>query len=71
MSRARTTTTSATAVANDQVAASVRDLSKRFGSRIVLSGLSEYVRDVVEITQLHHVFDIFDSSDAAEFALSA
>ena len=38
MSRARTTTTSATAVANDQVAASVRDLSKRFGSRIVLDG---------------------------------
>ena len=40
MSRARTTTTSATAVANDQVAASVRDLSKRFGSRIVLDGLT-------------------------------
>jgi sulfonate transport system ATP-binding protein len=39
VSRARTTTT-ATAVANDQVAASVRDLSKRFGNRIVLDGLS-------------------------------
>ena len=39
MSRARTTTT-ATAVANDQVAASVRDLSKRFGNRIVLDELS-------------------------------
>jgi sulfonate transport system ATP-binding protein len=40
VSRARTTTTTATAVANDQVAASVRDLSKRFGSRIVLDGLT-------------------------------
>jgi sulfonate transport system ATP-binding protein len=39
VSRSRTTTT-ATAVANDQVAASVRDLSKRFGNRIVLDGLS-------------------------------
>jgi sulfonate transport system ATP-binding protein len=39
VSRARTSTT-ATAVANDQVAASVRDLSKRFGNRIVLDGLS-------------------------------
>ena len=39
MSRARTSTT-ATAVANDQVAASVRDLSKRFGNRIVLDELS-------------------------------
>ena len=39
MSRSRTTTT-ATAVANDQVAASVRDLSKRFGNRIVLDGLT-------------------------------
>ncbi len=39
MSRARTTTT-ATAVANDQVAASVRDLSKRFGDRVVLDGLT-------------------------------
>jgi sulfonate transport system ATP-binding protein len=40
VSRVRTTTTTATAVANDQVAASVRDLSKRFGSRIVLDGLT-------------------------------
>jgi sulfonate transport system ATP-binding protein len=39
VSRARTSTT-ATAVANDQVAASVRDLSKRFGNRIVLDELS-------------------------------
>jgi sulfonate transport system ATP-binding protein len=39
VSRSRTTTT-ATAVANDQVAASVRDLSKRFGNRIVLDELS-------------------------------
>ncbi len=41
MSRARTTTTTtATTVANDQVAASVRDLSKRFGNRVVLDGLT-------------------------------
>ena len=39
MSRARTAST-ATAVANDQVAASVRDLSKRFGDRMVLDGLT-------------------------------
>jgi sulfonate transport system ATP-binding protein len=39
VSRARTTTTT-TAVANEQVAASVRDLSKRFGNRIVLDGLT-------------------------------
>ena len=39
MSRARTAST-ATAVANDQVAASVRDLSKRFGDRVVLDGLT-------------------------------
>jgi sulfonate transport system ATP-binding protein len=39
VSRARTTTT-ATAVANDQVAASVRDLSRRFGNRVVLDGLT-------------------------------
>jgi len=39
VSRARTAST-APAVANDQVAASVRDLSKRFGNRIVLDGLT-------------------------------
>jgi sulfonate transport system ATP-binding protein len=39
VSRARTAST-ATAVANDQVAASVRDLSKRFGDRVVLDGLT-------------------------------
>jgi sulfonate transport system ATP-binding protein len=39
VSRVRTATT-ATAVANDGVAASVRDLSKRFGNRIVLDGLT-------------------------------
>ena len=34
------TTTSGTAIATDQVAASVRDLTKRFGDRIVLDQLS-------------------------------
>ena len=39
MSGARTAA-AATAVANDQIAASVRDLSKRFGNRVVLDGLT-------------------------------
>jgi anti-sigma B factor antagonist len=41
------------------------------GSRIVLCGLTEYVRDIFEITQLHRVFDVFDSTVAAEISLCA
>jgi anti-anti-sigma factor len=41
------------------------------GSRVVLSALCDYVRDIIEVTQLHLVFDIFDSAIAAELALSA
>jgi anti-anti-sigma factor len=41
-----------------------------FGTRIVLCALNEYVRDVVEIAQLHYVFDVYDSSVAAEYALA-
>ncbi len=40
VSRATGMTTSGTAIATDQVAASVRDLTKRFGDRLVLDGLS-------------------------------
>jgi anti-anti-sigma factor len=41
------------------------------GTVIVLCGLREYVREVVEVTQLHRVIDVFDSSEAAALALSA
>jgi sulfonate transport system ATP-binding protein len=40
VSRAARMTTSGTAIATDLVAASVRDLTKRFGDRVILDGLS-------------------------------
>ncbi|HEY2512371.1 MAG TPA: STAS domain-containing protein [Polyangiaceae bacterium] len=35
------------------------------GTRIVLSSLNDYVRDVLEITQMFRVFDVYESADAA------
>ena len=35
------------------------------GTRIVVAGLCDYVRDVFEITQLFQVFDVFLTADAA------
>jgi len=35
------------------------------GGRVVCCGLSDYVRDIFEITQLFRVFDVFESADAA------
>jgi anti-sigma B factor antagonist len=41
------------------------------GHRIVLCSLCDYVRDVLEVTQIIRVFDIYASADAATAALSA
>ena len=38
------------------------------GARIVVCGLSEAVREVLEITQLHRIFDVYASADAARHA---
>ncbi len=35
------------------------------GGRIVVCCLSEYVRNVLEITRMVHVFDVYESSEAA------
>jgi len=41
------------------------------GTRIVVSSLCDFVRDVFEVTQLFEVFDVFSDSDAAVAALAA
>lgn len=38
------------------------------GTRIVVCGLSEAVREVLEITQLHRIFDVYASANAARHA---
>ncbi len=38
------------------------------GTRIVVCGLSEAVREVLEITQLHRIFDVYASANAARQA---
>lgn len=40
------------------------------GSRIVLCSLCDYVRDVLEVTQIIRVFDIYATAEAATTALS-
>jgi len=35
------------------------------GSRIVLCGLTDYVQDVLEVTQLVRVFDVYADAEAA------
>ncbi len=37
-------------------------------TRIVVCGLSEPVREVIEVTQLHRIFDVYASADAARHA---
>lgn len=41
------------------------------GARITLCAPSEYVRDVLEVTQLFRVFDIFADAESARAALQA
>jgi anti-anti-sigma factor len=41
------------------------------GSRIVVCHLDDYVRDILEITQLVRIFDVYESDEAVELALSA
>jgi anti-anti-sigma factor len=41
------------------------------GARIVLCAPSEYVRDVLDVTQLFRVFDIFPTAEAAATGLQA
>lgn len=41
------------------------------GTRIVVSSLGDFVRDVFEVTQLYELFDVFGSSDAAVASLAA
>jgi len=43
--------------------------AKESGGGIWLCGLSDQVKMVVELTRLHHVFDIFDTLDEALEAL--
>jgi anti-anti-sigma factor len=38
------------------------------GTRIIVCGLSEAVREVIEITRLHRIFDVYASADAARHA---
>ncbi len=38
------------------------------GTRIVVCGLGEAVREVLEITQLHRIFDVYASANAARHA---
>ncbi len=38
------------------------------GARIVVCGLNEAVREVIEITRLHRIFDVYASADAARHA---
>ena len=40
------------------------------GNRIVLCSLCDYVRDVLEVTQIIRVFDIYASAEAATTALA-
>jgi anti-anti-sigma factor len=41
------------------------------GAAIVLCRLGDEVRDAIEITQLVRLFDVYESSEAVELALSA
>jgi anti-sigma B factor antagonist len=41
------------------------------GTKIVVSSLGDFVRDVFEVTQLYELFDVFGSSDAAVASLAA
>ncbi len=41
------------------------------GTRIVVSSLNEFVRDVFEVTQLFQIFDVYSSSEAAVSTLAA
>jgi anti-sigma B factor antagonist len=38
------------------------------GTRIIVCGLSEAVREVIEVTRLHRIFDVYASADAARHA---
>ncbi len=38
------------------------------GTRIVVCGLNEPVREVLEITRLHRIFDVYASANAARHA---
>jgi anti-anti-sigma factor len=38
------------------------------GTRIVVCGLSEAVREVLEVTKLHRIFDVYASANAARHA---
>lgn len=35
------------------------------GTRIVLAGMNEYVREVCEITQMYRLFDVYETASAA------
>jgi anti-sigma B factor antagonist len=44
--------------------------AQRTGQRIVLSGLSEKVREVFELTKLRSIFDVYDGVESAKEAVT-
>jgi anti-anti-sigma factor len=43
--------------------------AQKQGQRLVLAGLSPKVRDIIKITNLQSVFEVYDSVEAAKKAL--